>query len=70
MKDDTVSFQLCDTVHSTPKYTVVIDKSVEITFFAFNWPIPHDHQIYHDCKHLLNTCGQIKELFRYHSRQA
>ena len=62
VKDDRVSFQLCDTVHSTPKYTVVIDTSVEITFFAFNWPIPHDHQIYQDCKHLLNTCGQIKEL--------
>ena len=35
---------------------------MKITFFAFNWPIPHDHQIYNECKHSISTCGQIKEL--------
>lgn len=44
VKDDRVTFQLYDTVHSIPKYTVVIDQSMKVTFFAFNWPIPHDHQ--------------------------
>ena len=62
MKDDRVTFQLYDTVHSIPKYTIVIAKSMKITFFAFNWPIPHDHPIYNECKHSISTCGHIKEL--------
>ena len=49
VKDDTVTFHLCDTVHSIPKYTVIIDQSVRFTSFAFNWSIPHDHQIYNNC---------------------
>ena len=62
VKDDTVTFHMCDSVHSIPQYTVAINESVEITSFAYNWPIPHDHQVYSECKHSISTCGQIKEL--------
>ena len=63
VKDNTVTFHMCDNVHSIPQYTVAINESVEITSFAYNWPIPHDHQVYSECKHSISTCGQIKELF-------
>ena len=53
---------MCDSVHSIPQYTVVINESVEITSFTYNWPIPHDHQEYSECKHSISTCAQIKEL--------
>ena len=53
---------MCDSVHSIPQYTVAINESVEITSFAYNWPIPHDHQVYSGCKHSISTSGQIKEL--------
>jgi hypothetical protein len=43
VKDDTVTFHLCDTFHSIPMFTVIIDQSVQLTSFAFNWSIPHDH---------------------------
>ena len=62
VKDNTVTFHKCDSVHSIPQYTVAINESVEITSFAYNWPIPHDHQVYSECKHSISTCGQIKEL--------
>ena len=36
VKDDTVTFHMCDSVHSIPQYTVTINQSVEITSFAYN----------------------------------
>ena len=62
VKDNTVTFYMCNSVHSIPQYTVVINESVEITSFTYNWPIPHDHQEYNECKHSISTCAQIKEL--------
>ena len=43
VKDDTVTFHLCDTFHTIPMFTVIIDQSVQFTSFAFNWSIPHYH---------------------------
>ena len=43
--DGNVNSVLTDNVHGVAKYTVVLH-SMEFMAYAFNWPIPDDHNIY------------------------
>ena len=71
-KNNDMHFQLHDGVHNIAKYTVVFNAVMELTVFAYNWPIPDMHAIYserkrrlwgvEDCKALLKLVGDESKL--------
>jgi hypothetical protein len=61
--DGNVNFFLTDNVHGVAKYTVVVDScSMEFTAYAFNWPIPDDHNIYNEHKRSIKSGEQFREV--------
>ena len=46
MQDKEVSIKLFQAPYSVPKYTVLINFGLEFSVFAYQWPIPDDHEIY------------------------
>ena len=53
---------MSDNLHCLPKYTVVVDSSLEFITYAFNWPLPDDHKIYMDYKHCIKNGEQVKNI--------
>ena len=49
-EDDEVRFELFDECHCIPKYTVVVDSTLEFSIFAYNWPVPDDNEIFKETK--------------------
>ena len=49
-KEDEVGFELFDECHCIPKYTVVVDSTLEFSIFAYNWPVPDDNEIFKETK--------------------
>ena len=45
-----VKVELYDNVHSLPKYTVLIDSSLEFTVAVYNWPVKENHPMYKELK--------------------
>ena len=60
--EETVKFFLSDDLYSLPKYTVVVDASLEFIIYAFNWPLPDDHNIYMAYKHCIKNGEQVKNI--------
>ena len=60
--EETVKFCLSDDLHSLPKYTVVVDASLEFIIYSFNWPLPDDHNIYMAYKHCIKNGEQVKNI--------
>mgnify|MGYP002803892455 CR=1 FL=1 len=60
--EETVKFCLSDDLHCLPKYTVVVDSSLEFITYAFNWPLPDDHKIDMDYKHCIKNGEQVKNI--------
>ena len=44
-------FELFDECHCIPKYTVVVDSTLEFSIFAYNWPVPDDNEVFKETKH-------------------
>ena len=67
--EDEVRVELNDRIHSIPKYTVVINSSLEFTIFAYNWPVPDLHPIYVEQKRSVKYLDFVEFLQRIeHSR--
>ena len=54
-QDENIKCSLSDKVHAVPTYTVIVDSSLEFTFYVYNWPIPDDHKIYNDRKRSIKS---------------
>ena len=39
------------------QYTVVVNSSLKLTVFAFNWPVPDHHSIYLEQKYTVQYVG-------------
>ena len=61
-QDENIKCSLSDKVHAVPTYTVIVDLSLEFTFYVYDWPIPDDHKIYHDRKRSVKSLEDIQEL--------
>ena len=46
----------------SPIYTVIVDSSLEFTFYVYNWPIPDDHKIYNDRKRSIKSVEDMQKL--------
>ena len=45
-----VKFQFFDNLHCLPKYSVEVNKSMEISVLVYNWPLPKSHSVYQECR--------------------
>ena len=61
-QDENIKCSLSDKVHAVPTYTVIVDSSLEFTFYVYNWPIPDDHKIYNDRKRSIKSVEDMQEL--------
>ena len=61
-QDENIKCSLSDKVHAVPTYTVIVDSSLEFTFYVYNWPTPDDHKIYNDRKRSIKSVEDMKEL--------
>ena len=63
MQDKEVSIKLFEEPYSIPKYTVLVDSGLEFSVFAYQWPIPDDHEIYKGTNRSVRNCS-VKELLK------
>ena len=61
VSEDNVKFQLCDNVHCLPKYTMMVNSSLEFTVYVYNWPLPETHLVYKERKRCIKY-SMVKEL--------
>ena len=61
-REENIKCSLSDKFHAVPTYTVIVDSSLEFTFYVYNWPIPDDHKIYNDRKRSIRSVEDMKEL--------
>ena len=61
--EDEVRFELFDECHCIPKYTVVVDSTLEFSIFAYNWPVPDDNEIFKETKRSVKYL-EIAELLK------
>ena len=45
-----VKFQFFDNLHCLPKYSVEVNKGMEISVLVYNWPLPKSHSVYQECR--------------------
>ena len=48
--NEKVKFQFFDNLHCLPKYSVEVNKSMEISVLVYNWPLPKSHSVYQECR--------------------
>ena len=46
LQDKEVSIKLFEEPYCIPKYILLINSGLEFSVFAYQWPIPDDHEIY------------------------
>ena len=63
MQDKEVSIKLFEEPYSVPKYTVLINSGLEFSVFAYQWPIPDDHEIYKSTNRSVRNC-HMKDLLK------
>ena len=63
MQDKEVSIKLFEEPYSVPKYTVLINSGLELSVFAYQWPIPDDHEIYKSTNRSVRNC-HMKDLLK------
>ena len=56
MQDKEVSIKLFEEPYSIPKYTVLVNSGLEFSVFAYQWPIPDDHEMYKYTNRSVRKC--------------
>lgn len=49
-RENEVKFELFDNLHCLPKYTLVVNSTMEFSVFVYNWPLPENHGVYKERK--------------------
>ncbi len=62
VEDEYIKCCLSDQVHTVPTYTVIVDPSLGITTYVYNWPVPDDHGLYSNYKRSLKSAEDLQEL--------
>ena len=61
--EDKVKFELFDNLHCLPKYSVEINKNLEILVLVCNWPLSKNHGLYQECRQAVQ-CANISQLLK------
>ena len=63
LQDKEVSIKLFENPYSVPKYTVLVNSGLEFSVFAYQWPIPDDHEMYKGTNRSVRNC-HMKDLLK------
>ena len=63
-EDKEIKLELKDDIHCIPKYTVIVNESMEFTVYVYHWPIPEDHSVYCERKRRVSGMEDCKALLQ------